>query len=176
MSPGLEFVEEHIPWKKLPEEVFEKIGGKACARMMKAIREGGEKERQRSKKRSAEEMAAAAASVAATPSKADAGLDESGAAAGSAVSSVLATPMLSRAGSDGMGGTTGGGTVDRRTSAKKRRLLSGECATSLGRSSAHSMNSDVDKIRSTVRLMPQVDEGRGVHYVPHVSWKLHDVR
>ena len=177
-SPGLEFLEEHLPWKKLPEEVFAKIGGKACARMMRAIREGGEVEKQRSHKRSAEEMSNSVAmpsggavtnDVGSTPMK---GGDGTG---GEETATVpLTTPARSRGDSEGL---TALATQDRRTSMKKKKLLqSGECATSLGRSGAHSMNTDIDKIRSTVKMMPAPDERRGVHYVPHVAWKLHDLR
>lgn len=38
MEEGMDFTVEHLPWKKLPGEVFESIGGKSCAKMLRDLK------------------------------------------------------------------------------------------------------------------------------------------
>jgi poly(A) polymerase len=216
LGAGLEFLTEHLPWKRLPDEVFEKLGGKACAKLMRDIREGsaagGGGLGSAKKKRGADEMLGLK-----TPIKAEdpgrAGDEENPASGpegevavegGEAIDpqaeGVLATPSQAT-GQDGDIGTekknaaAGAATPlpAAPTTSKRRKATTTEGMTSLGRSVAYTSHADIETNKNIVKLFPGrllnsessggqgapggplIGGGRRVP-VPHVSWKVIEVR
>mmetsp|Transcript_26696 Transcript_26696/g.39666 ORF Transcript_26696/g.39666 Transcript_26696/m.39666 type:complete len:635 (-) Transcript_26696:59-1963(-) len=172
-GPGLEFEYEHLPWKKLPEEVFTAIGGRACAKMMRNLNEtSGAIVPASSKKRNADEMSSTPSkgttvvgtTPGATPSQEPGVKSESHPSTAPPPSTALAAPA------------TGEKEGTERKSIRKRKLASTEGITSLGRSWAHSSTADIDKVKSTNKILPPSTEKITPHFIPQVTWKLNDVR
>jgi hypothetical protein len=178
--PGLEFICEHLPWKRLPEGVFESIGGKAVAKMMRSTRSiqvSG------SKKRPLNEMQSTPSAASSTPSKtsADDGVSskQQGPNTMSATPSngldpldtaptVMTTPIVLK--------TEGEGEGRKSTAAKRRKLAAAEGVTSLGRSSAHTSNADVDNNKNLMLLSSRTQLNKTPLIIPHVAWKLCDIK
>jgi hypothetical protein len=182
LNLGLEFLTEHLPWKRLPDEVFEKLGGRACAKLMRDIREGSSSTSSSAtvgaatpgsvkKKRSAEEMIGGLQ----TPIKGEGtgrveetpvGTDGEVPATPSAVDQqdgVLATPSqaiqsLQQTEADGADKKTPAASTTlptgTGTTGKRRKVVTAEGMTSLGRSVAYTSHAEIETNKNIVKLLP----------------------
>jgi poly(A) polymerase len=178
LGAGLEFLTEHLPWKRLPDEVFEKLGGKACAKLMRDIREGAANSGlSAKKKRAADEMLGLKTPVKVEDPGRGVGEEEvppAESAGGEAVAEgeevtdpqaegALATPShpnqpATQEGEMGTDKKTSAAAVGASTAlpttAKRRKAATSEGITSLGRSVAYTSHADIDTNKNIVKLFP----------------------
>lgn len=202
LAPGLEFITEHLPWKRLPDEVFDKLGGKDNAKLMRTRRDelSGAGPGSAKKKRSADDMLGVKTPVkseeSSQPNEETPAVENSNGTEQS--SNVLSTPIKPSQPLQQDGDATEKKTPANvqtphpPTTGKKRKIITTEGMTCLGRSVAYTSHADIETNKNIVKLLPSRllhNDANGTNStgnsnqqlhgrvpVPHVSWKVIEVR